>query len=207
MQAHDLSSRWRAAVLLAAGTLALFALAACGSDDEGAPAAGAPPTRAPAPTAVPAPTVAPEPTATPAPAPPAAAVVPATAPEPGSDEELILAVMERQIRAVHTADYVAFQETCTPSRGIPKVAQLKFIYEEREGVISGGNQATIRFSPQGYNVRNVEVKMLRAPFAQAILDVYDYENVVGQSIVRTFEKVDGHWYSEVLPCGVRLPVT
>jgi len=175
--------------------LALFALAACGSDDEGAP-----PTQASAPTATP--VSAPPAAAPPTQAPPTAAVIPATAPKPGSDEEQILAVLEKQVRAVHAADYVAFQETCTPSAGDPPtVAQLKFIYEEREGVISGGNQATIRFSPQGYNVRNVEVKMLRAPFAQASLDVYDHENVVGQSIIRTFEKVDSQWYSETKPCG------
>lgn len=48
MQAHQLSSRGRAAVLLTVGMLALFALAACGSDDEDAPAAGAAPSQAPA---------------------------------------------------------------------------------------------------------------------------------------------------------------
>ncbi len=60
----------------------------------------------------------------------------------------------------------------------------------------------VRFSPQGYNVRNVEVKLLRAPFAQARMDVYDHEIVVGQSTTRTFEKVDRKWYSESLPCGL-----
>ena len=83
MQAYQLSSRRPAAVLLVAGMLALFALSACGGGDEDASAAGAPPTAAPALTA------------TPAPAPPAAALVPATVPEPGSDEELILAVLEK----------------------------------------------------------------------------------------------------------------
>ena len=55
MQAHQLSNRWRAAVLLAVGltlgTLALFALAACGGDDGDAPAAGGTPTPAPVPVA------------------------------------------------------------------------------------------------------------------------------------------------------------
>ena len=77
MQGQKLSSRWRPTVLLAAGILALFALAACGSNGEDAPVDSAPPTEAPAPTA------------TIAPAPPAAAVIPATAPDPGSDEEQI----------------------------------------------------------------------------------------------------------------------
>ena len=194
MQAHDLSSRWRAAVLLAAGTLALFALAACGSDDEAAPAA-APPTQATAPT------VAPEPTATPAPAPPAAAVVPATAPEPGSDEEQIMAVLEKQIRAVHAADYVAFQETCTPSaNNPPTVAQLKSVFEESGGsTMAGRSRLDNRFTPQGYNARNVEVKLLRAPFAQTELDVYDYDSYKFTGL-RTWGKVDGQWYSETAPC-------
>ncbi len=37
MQAHQLSKHWRALILLVAGMLALFALAACGGDDEEAP--------------------------------------------------------------------------------------------------------------------------------------------------------------------------
>ena len=191
MQAHQSSRLWRAAVLLAAGMLALFALAACGNNDEGAPAAGAPPTQAPAPTA------------TPAPAPPAAPMVPATAPEPGSDEEQILAVLEKQVRAVHAADYVAFQETCTPSAGDPPtVAQLKFVFEVRRGSTAGDQRNAINFSPQGYNIRNVDVKLLRAPFAQATFEVYDYDHyVAGMPGSRGFEKVDGQWYSESQPCG------
>ena len=75
------------------------------------------------------------------------------------------------------------------------------IYEEREGRVDPGTASnTGEFSPQGYNVRNVEVKLLREPFAQASIDVYDYETNVAQSILRTFEKVDGQWYSETLPC-------
>ena len=191
MQAHQSSRLWRAAVPLAAGMLALFALAACGNNDEGAPAAGAPPTQAPAPTA------------TPAPAPPAAPMVPATAPEPGSDEEQILAVLEKQVRAVHAADYVAFQETCTPSAGDPPtVAQLKFVFEVRRGSTAGDQRNAINFSPQGYNIRNVDVKLLRAPFAQATFEVYDYDHyVAGMPVSRGFEKVDGQWYSESQPCG------
>ncbi len=68
----------------------------------------------------------------------------------------------------------------------------------------------IHFSPQGYNVRNVEVMLLRAPFAQASFRVYDYEEHMGYVasgdykspgiVTWTFEKVDGQWYSEVAPC-------
>ncbi len=203
MKANQLSSRWRAAVLLTAGIFALFALAACGSDDEDAPVPGAPPTQAPAPTA------APEPTATPAPAPPVAAVVPVTAPESGSDEEQVLASFEKQVRAVNATDWALFQETCTPSaRRLPTVAQLKYIFEESGGRISEFDH--FEFSPQGYNVRNVEVKLLRGPFAQVSFAIYDYDELVEGGVVegghhdgpltRGFEKVDGQWYSESAPC-------
>ena len=205
MQAHQLSSLRRVMVLMAVATFAVIAMAACGGDDNDTPA-GAPPTQAPAPTATATPA---EPTATPMPEPPAAPMTPATAPEPGSDEAQIMAVLEKQVIAVNTADYESFQETCTPNlRKIPTIAQLKFIYEENGG--SPAPNYPFLFSPQGYNVRNVEVKMLRAPFAQATFHVYDYDKqtgveerglVVGQEKVTfTFEEVDGQWYSEVAPC-------
>ena len=112
-----------------------------------------------------------------------------------------MGVLEKQVRAVNTADYVAIQETCTPSaKKLPPLARLKFVYENNRGVFHGeGNWVT--FSPQGYNVRNVEVKMLRSPFAQASFEIYDYdEYVAGRPSLKTFEKVDGQWYSESAPC-------
>ena len=132
-------------------------------------------------------------------------------PEPGSDEEQVMAVMEKQVRAVNAADYVAFQETCTPTgEKIPTVAHLKYLFEERGGRLDHGS--VLQFSPQGYNVRNVEVKLLRAPFAQASFQIYDYDKLVagrvpepGQyrgPVTQMFEKVDGQWYSESSPCGV-----
>ncbi len=177
-------------ILLSIGILALFVLAACGSNDNDTrPAGDVAPTQVLAPTA------------TPQPEPPAAPMTPATAPEPGSDDEQIMAVLEKQIRAVNTADYVAFQETCTPSaQKLPTLDQLKYTYEVRQGA-TGGTQDEINFSPQGYNVRNVAVKLLRAPYAQASIDIYDYdEYVTGRPVFRTFEKVDGKWYSESAPC-------
>ncbi len=207
MKTRELSKHWRAAILLVAGMLALFALAACGGDDEEAPTVSATPTQAPAePTATATPA---EPTATPMPEPPAAPMTPATAPEPGSDEAQIMAVLEKQVIAVNTADYVAFQETCTPSaKKLPTIAQLKYIYEENEGMTTG--YSLVRFSPQGYTVRNVEVKLLRAPFAQATFHIYDYEQHIGLvtegdskspgTLTQTYEKVDGQWYSEVATC-------
>ena len=195
MQAYQLSNRWRVAVLLVAGILALFALAACGGDDKDAPAAGGTPTKVPAPTAVPAPTTAPTP------APPAAPMVPATVPEPGSDEEKVMAVLETQVRAVNAREYALFQETCTPNAtSSMTVAQLKHLFEERRGATGGDKVNIINFSPEGYHVANVEVRLLRAPFAQAIFDVYD-DDILRGNVTRTFEKVDGQWYSESLPCG------
>ncbi len=209
MQAHQLSSLRRVMVLMAVATFAVIAMAACGGDDGDTPAAGATPTQAPAePTATATPA---EPTATPMPEPPAAPMTPATVPEPGSDEAQIMAVLEKQVIAVNTADYESFQKTCTPSaKKLPTIAQLKYIYEENQG--QTGTQGAVQFSPQGYNVRNVEVKLLRAPFAQATFDVYDYDKQMGQGpdgyrgrtdgtpVTQTYEKVDGQWYSEVAPC-------
>ncbi len=178
-----------------AGIVTVVVLVACGNGDKGGAAVGAPQSEAQAPTVVPSP----EPTL--------AAMVPATAPEPGSDEAQIMAVLEKQIRAVNTADYVSFQETCTPSaKKPPKITTLKYVFEENGGVFhSEGNM--ISFSPQGYNVRNVEVKMLRAPYAQVRFDIFDYDEQVGLAEygddvtqTKTFEKVDGRWYSEADPC-------
>ncbi len=210
MQAHQISSLRRVMLLMAVATFAVIAMAACGGDDSDTRAAGPSPTQTPIdPTATATPA---EPTATPMPEPPAAPMTPATAPEPGSDEAQIMAVLEKQVLAVNTADYVAFQETCTPSaKKLPTIAQLKYIYEENEGSTEAF-AVSLRFSPQGYNVRNVEVKLLRAPFAQATFYVYDDEKQLGteggfdwtamgqETVTQTYEKVDGQWYSEFVPC-------
>ena len=196
MQAVQFPNRRRAAILLAAGILTLFALIACGSDDRDAPAAGGTATLVPAPTVA-----APDPTASPTPAPTVVPMVPAAAPEPGSDEALVMAVLEKQVRAVNAREYAVFQETCRPD-GKPSltVAQLKHTFEERRGATGSDKVNIINFSPEGYHVANVEVRLLRAPFAQAIFDVYD-DDILRGNVTRTFEKVDGQWYSESLPCG------
>ena len=121
-----------------------------------------------------------------------------------------MAVLEKQVGVVNAADFVAFQKTCTPTaKKLPTIAYLKYLFEDNRGVTD--QFGSINFSPQGYNVRNVEVTLLRAPFAQARFDVFDYDSHMGGSVdeleyhgvepvTRTFEKVDGQWYSEVAPC-------
>ena len=114
-----------------------------------------------------------------------------------------MAMLEKQVRAINAADYLAFQETCTPSaKKLPTIDQLKFVFEEMQGAAGGATTAgQVLFSPQGYNVRNVEVNLLRAPFAQASFEIYDYDKyVAGRPSTKTFEKVDGQWYSESAPC-------
>lgn len=120
-----------------------------------------------------------------------------------------MATLEKQVRAVNSADYKSFLETCTPSaKKPPTVKYLKYVYEERRGVTD--QFGLVSFSPQGYNVRNVEVKLLRAPFAEVKFEVWDYDHFTGEdntirgggigSWVQTYEKVDDQWYSEVAPC-------
>ena len=161
-------------------------------------------------TATPAPVATSTSVLTATPEPPAAPMTPATPPEPGSDEGQIMAVLEKQVGVVNAADFVAFQKTCTPTaKKLPTISYLKYLFEDNRGVTD--QFGLINFSPQGYNIRNIEVTLLRAPFAQASFDVYDYDRHMGaasmnwsvtegEPVTRTFEKVDGQWYSEVAPC-------
>jgi len=131
-----------------------------------------------------------------------APMVPAVDYEAGSDEAQILAVLEMQIRSVNNRDYASFAKTCTPNaKRVQTLDQIKFVFEERQGgAPRSGNSATILFTPEGYNVRDAEAKLLRAPFGQATITVYNFDDRQGEAL-RTFEKVDGQWYSENAPCG------
>jgi hypothetical protein len=207
MQAYQLSIRWRAAVLLVAGMLVVVAMAACGGDDvdaapaENSAAAESTATETPAgnsdiETSVDQSVDAQAPTASFAP------MVPAVEYEAGSDEAQILAVLELQVRSVNNRDYASFAKTCTPNaKSVQTIDQIKFVFEERfGGAPRSGNSVTILFTPEGYNVRNAEAKLLRAPFGQATIIVYNFDDRQGEAL-RTFEKVDGQWYSENVPCG------
>lgn len=207
MQANQLRNRWRAAVLLVAGMLVVIAMSACGGDDvdaapaEDSAASQSTVTETPAGssgivTSVEDSVDVQPPTASFAP------MVPAVDYEAGSDEAQILAVLELQVRSVNNRDYASFAKTCTPNaKRAQTVDQIKFVFEERQGgAPRSGNDRSILFTPEGYNVRNAEAKLLRAPFGQATIIVYNFDDRQGEAL-RTFEKVDGKWYSETAPCG------
>ncbi len=121
--------------------------------------------------------------------------------EPGSEEAQILTVLENQVQLVNARDYEPIRNTCTPNGPEPPtVAQLKHVHEETGGPYCA-SCGTIVFSPEGFNLRNVEIKLLRSPFGQATADIFEYDEFQG-NVSLTFEKVDGQWYSESTPCRI-----
>ena len=172
-------------ILLATMAILAIALAACGGDED-APVAAAQPSA----TAVPVATPIPE---TPRPTLPEKLVAAVTQPEAGSDESKILAVLERQLEALNDENYDGFIETCAPSgRNQQTEEQLRaYVFED----IWGQGKT----KPHGYNVKDVVVKMLKAPFAQTEFDLFYYDERF-DSLFWTWEKVDGEWYLEVFPC-------
>ncbi len=102
-------------------------------------------------------------------------------------------MLEKQVRAINAGDYGFLRETCSPSLGkLPTAAQVKQKFENFWAQIVAPGVA---FIPEGYNSRNVEVKLLREPFAQTNGDVYQYDLFIFENL-RTWEKVDGKWYHE-----------
>ncbi len=177
----------RITVLIAA--IAVFAIAttACSSGDD-MPAT-------PTPTAVSAITaaVATSVVEPPTPVPLKELVVTEMKPEPGSDEALILAQFEKQFRAINDEDFERFTEICAPSnRKQLNDKQAAVIFEE---LWSGEG----REKPHGYHGRNIEIEMLRPPFAKMEFDLFYYDTFDG-SLFWTWEKVDDDWYLEVWPC-------
>ena len=171
--------------LLATVAITAIALTACGgSDDE--PAAAPQPTATSPPVA----TATPE---RPAPIPPEDLVATEIKYEPGSDEALMLAQLEKQVRAVNDENFALFVQTCAPSdRKQLTDNQVADAFSETWG--GEGKQ-----KPHGYNVKNIEMKMLREPFAQMEFDLFYYDEFDG-SLFWTWEKVDDNWYLEVWPC-------
>ena len=100
--------------------------------------------------------------------------------------------MEKQVKAVNDENFDLFAETCAPSgRNQLTKGQVEYVFEDVWG--EG------KTKPHGYNVRDVAVKLLRAPFAQVEFDFFYYDEYFG-SFFWTYEKVDGDWYLEVYPC-------
>ncbi len=174
----------RIMLLLATALITAIAFTACSGEDD------TPPTPQPTATSAPAATPTPE---RPTPTPPEELVAVVTQPEPGSEESKILAVLERQLKALNEENYDNFVETCAPSgRNQQTEEQLRsYVFED----IWGDGKT----KPHGYNVRDVEVKMLRAPFAQTEFDLFYFDQYF-DSLFWTWENVDGEWYLEVFPC-------
>ena len=193
MQAHQLSRRWRAGVLLALGMLALFALAACGGGDKEDAPAGASQQAQPTVTKAVPPTPRAEPTATLA-APTAVAVIPATEPAPGSDHEALLLLMERSVDAERAGDWQAIHDMCIPelrekitADQIRAVAQPRFRY-------------ALDYDPENTSFRNVEVKLYGENTAILTFDVWQHDAEVGKALAKQYAKTDGKWYIDGVPC-------
>lgn len=133
------------------------------------------------------------PTATAIPGPPEVAVTPREQPEPGSDEEGVLAGLERQIRALNNEDWQGFLDVCHPKfLHQPSVEQTRFAFEE-----IGGDFGYFLpgFTIQGYNARNVEVVFYSdGQEAQTNYDVYNYDDLVAEGTSRTWGVYEGVWY-------------
>lgn len=133
-------------------------------------------------------------TATPIAGPPEIAVTPKEQPEAGSDEEEVLNVLEKQVRALNNSDWNGFSELCHPKfLNPPKEAVIKHMWEELGGdfgyFISG-------FTTAGYNARNVEVTIHGDAVAVAKFEMYNYDDFVSDNISRSWGKYEGVWYQD-----------
>lgn len=156
--------------------IAALMLSACGGDDAAA--------------------AEPEPTAAPKAEIPEVAVVPAEEPEPGSDEEKILAQLEKQVRAMNTLDPELFLETCVPDTATPKPEQILFAWTE----LGGWFYQYEEFSNEGFNTRNVEFRTYKDDTASSKFSVYNYDNLVVEGFSFWWTPVDGEWYSTSALC-------
>jgi hypothetical protein len=183
-------------LLVGLAILAISLIAACGGDDETAaeqPVATAEIQQEPTADSSLVSDDVVVPTATAIPGPPEVAVTPKEQPEPGSDEEGVLAGLERQIRALNNEDWQGFLDVCHPKfLHPPSVAQTKFAFEE-----IGGDFGYFLpgFTIQGYNARNVEVVFCSdGQEAQTNYDVYNYDDLVAEGTSRTWGVYEGVWY-------------
>ena len=185
--------KWLAAITV---VVLVLVSVACGSSEPAAqPTVEPTPTAAPAP----APTVASTPTAAPVTAaPPAVAVIPIEVPAAGSTEEKVLAALEKQVRSINVQDWNGYLEVCSPARNITTVSRLKFAFEEIGGEFGFDIPS---FSMEGYNARNVRFTIYGEDNARTTFDIFDHDSFVATGVSRTWERVDGDWYSDALTCG------
>jgi len=139
-----------------------------------------------------------EPTAVPAVDPPEVALVPKEVPEPGSMQEDILKVFERQVRAMNTLDAQAYLDDCMPSDANQTAEFLKYSWDEVGGDYGWANR---EFTLVGFNAQNVDVRVYSPENVMATFDMYNHDELVGEAASRGYEKVDGIWYSTARDCS------
>jgi hypothetical protein len=169
--------------------IAALALSACGGSDAAA--------AEPAPAATQKPT--PVPTETPVPALPEVAVTPIEVPEPGSDEEIILAVFKQQVRAMNTRDYESFTATCPPGEWENNQAtwdKLAFWWDQGADL----GKLLPDFTYQSFNARGVEFKTYPKDVVATKFNVYNYDTLLVEGYSWWWEKIDGEWCSTSRTC-------
>lgn len=177
-------ARKRTLITLAAAMAAL-AVVACGSEG----AAAIVPTPAPivAPTTAPTATPAPTPTPVPVSTGPAVIVQPDVSVAPGSDQEIVIALMERQATAARNEDWGAYKSDCMPE------AQDR-MSDEQIGATFVASLSTLGGTTPGYTQRVTSIKIYGGETAIVGADIYDGETEVASGLSNTYEKFDGRWH-------------
>ena len=124
-------------------------------------------------------------------------MIPKEVPEPGSMQEEILKVFERQVRAMNTLDAQAYLDTCMPSDTNQTTEFLKYQWDEVGGDYGWFNPG---FTLVGFNARNVDIRVYSSENVMATFDMYNHDELIGEAASRGYEKVDGIWYSTGRDC-------
>ncbi len=129
--------------------------------------------------------------------PPAVSVTTKDPVEPGSIEEKVLAVLEKQVTTTNTWNFKGFLETCQPDRHIISEEQLEHIFVEFGGEFGYDIPS---FSIEGYNARGVEFRVYSDENVRTTFDIFNYDEWVASGVSRTWVNVEGEWYSDGLTC-------
>ena len=163
--------------------LVALEVAACGSEE---PAAVNP---APAPTAA---TI-----ATPTPVPvftgPAVIVLPDVSVPAGSDQEAVIALMERQVKAARIEDWDAYKSDCLPE------AQDR-MSGDQIGATFLSSLSFLGGTTPGFTQHVTSIKIYGGETVIVAADVYDGEVEAAAGLSNTYEKVDGRWYYRGATC-------